>query len=98
MFSNRQAITGSGKTLAFLIPVLEMLLRRETPLKRNQVGAIIIEPTRELALQVYKWFESFRESVPTFSCLLLQGGSDMSEDKFLRFCSIPRRADSPTYR
>jgi len=41
-----EAVTGSGKTLAFLIPVIEILLRRETPLKKNEVGAIIIEPTR----------------------------------------------------
>ena len=47
-----QACTGSGKTLAFLIPVVEMLARREDPLKPHQVGALVIEPTRELAVQV----------------------------------------------
>ena len=41
-----QAVTGSGKTLAFLVPVVEILLRRETPLGPREVGAIIIEPTR----------------------------------------------------
>ena len=47
-----QACTGSGKTLAFLIPLVELLHRREDPLRKHQVGALIIEPTRELAVQV----------------------------------------------
>uniref|UniRef100_A0A8C3YAI0 ATP-dependent RNA helicase n=1 Tax=Catharus ustulatus TaxID=91951 RepID=A0A8C3YAI0_CATUS len=47
-----EAVTGSGKTLAFVIPILEILLRREEKLKKMQVGAIIITPTRELAIQI----------------------------------------------
>lgn len=46
------AKTGSGKTLAFLIPVVELLyLSKFTG--RNGTGAIIISPTRELAMQIY---------------------------------------------
>ncbi|XP_074289948.1 DEAD-box ATP-dependent RNA helicase 27-like [Silene latifolia] len=46
------ARTGSGKTLAFLIPAVELLYNiRFTP--RNGVGAIIICPTRELAIQIH---------------------------------------------
>lgn len=46
------AKTGSGKTLAFLIPAIEMLTSlRFKP--RNGTGAIIITPTRELALQIF---------------------------------------------
>ena len=41
-----EAVTGSGKTLAFTIPILEKLVRRETKLKSNEVGALIISPTR----------------------------------------------------
>ncbi|KAF2199829.1 DEAD-domain-containing protein [Delitschia confertaspora ATCC 74209] len=48
-----EAVTGSGKTLAFLIPIVERLLRLETPLKKHHVGAIIISPTRELAIQIH---------------------------------------------
>ncbi|KAG8458877.1 hypothetical protein KFE25_004211 [Diacronema lutheri] len=47
-----QACTGSGKTLAFLVPLFELLARRAEPLKPAQIGAIVIEPTRELAAQV----------------------------------------------
>lgn len=46
------AKTGSGKTLAFLIPAIEMLTTlRFKP--RNGTGAIVITPTRELALQIF---------------------------------------------
>ncbi|MEW5303369.1 MAG: hypothetical protein WDW36_006070 [Sanguina aurantia] len=46
------ARTGSGKTLAFLIPCAELLFRAKF-MPRNGTGAIIISPTRELALQIY---------------------------------------------
>ncbi|CDS01909.1 probable HAS1-helicase associated with Set1p [Sporisorium scitamineum] len=46
------AQTGSGKTLSFLIPAIEMLHRLKFK-PRNGTGAIIISPTRELALQIF---------------------------------------------
>jgi len=46
------ARTGSGKTLAFLIPAIEMLSRLQFK-PRNGTGAIIVSPTRELALQIF---------------------------------------------
>lgn len=46
------AKTGSGKTLAFLIPAIELLIKANFK-QRNGTGAIIITPTRELALQIY---------------------------------------------
>ncbi|KAE8136693.1 ATP-dependent RNA helicase has1 [Aspergillus pseudotamarii] len=46
------AKTGSGKTLSFLIPAIEMLSAlRFKP--RNGTGAVIVSPTRELALQIF---------------------------------------------
>jgi len=42
------AMTGSGKTAAFALPILERLLRRE----RGTTRALILSPTRELALQI----------------------------------------------
>lgn len=44
--------TGSGKTLAFVIPVVELLSRLKFK-QRQGTGAIIIAPTRELALQTF---------------------------------------------
>ena len=41
-----EAVTGSGKTLAFVIPILERIIRRERNFKRNEIGALVISPTR----------------------------------------------------
>jgi len=46
------AKTGSGKTLAFLIPVVELMYKLRF-MPRNGTGAIILSPTRELAMQTY---------------------------------------------
>ncbi|RXG67711.1 ATP-dependent RNA helicase MAK5 [Armadillidium vulgare] len=54
-----EAVTGSGKTLAFLIPVLQILLKREKPLKKFEIGALIILPTRELATQIFEVLQNF---------------------------------------
>jgi len=48
-----QAKTGSGKTLAFLIPAVEFLAKVQWK-PRNGTGAIVISPTRELALQIFQ--------------------------------------------
>ncbi|KAM4808738.1 ATP-dependent RNA helicase DDX55 [Rhinophrynus dorsalis] len=75
-----EAITGSGKTLAFVIPLLEILLKREEKLKKNQVGAIIITPTRELAVQIDEVLSYFTKHFPQFSQILLIGGSNPVDD------------------
>ncbi len=46
------ARTGSGKTLAFLLPVVELLVRVKW-MNRNGTAAVVISPTRELAMQIY---------------------------------------------
>lgn len=47
------AKTGSGKTLAFLVPILERLTYDKWD-EMDGVGALIISPTRELAVQTYE--------------------------------------------
>ena len=44
-------LTGSGKTLAFCLPMVEYL-RKERLLGKRRIQAIVLAPTRELALQV----------------------------------------------
>jgi ATP-dependent RNA helicase RhlE len=51
------AQTGTGKTLSFLIPIVEML--QKTP-ERNAAQALILLPTRELAMQVEAAFKAIR--------------------------------------
>lgn len=59
-----EAVTGSGKTLAFVIPIIERLIRRKK-LKKDEVGALIISPTRELATQIHSIFTLFLNSQPS---------------------------------
>jgi len=66
------ARTGSGKTLAFLIPLLEKLYRRQyTP--PDGPGAIVLSPTRELAVQTFQVLRNIG-SFHHFSAGLLVGG------------------------
>ncbi|XP_070619254.1 ATP-dependent RNA helicase DDX55 [Erythrolamprus reginae] len=75
-----EAVTGSGKTLAFVIPLIEILLRREEKLKKMQIGALIITPTRELAIQIDEVISHFIKYYPQFSQCLLIGGKNPMED------------------
>ncbi|GLB33835.1 putative DEAD-domain-containing protein [Lyophyllum shimeji] len=59
-----EAVTGSGKTLAFILPILERLIRRESKLRKNEVAALIISPTRELATQIHSIFSLFLSAQP----------------------------------
>ena len=54
--------TGSGKTLAYLLPLVEKLYRRKfIPL--DGLGAVVIVPVRELAMQVFEVLNSFTEKM-----------------------------------
>ncbi len=46
------AQTGTGKTAAFVLPLLDRLAASPSPAKRRPVRALVVCPTRELALQV----------------------------------------------
>eukprot|EP00842_Homolaphlyctis_polyrhiza_P000191 jgi/Hompol1/1172/HPOL_003007-RA len=74
------AKTGSGKTLAFVIPVLECLLKSEWSSADDGLGALIISPTRELAMQI---FEVLRKvgRYHSFSAGLLIGGKDLKQEQ-----------------
>ncbi|KAG6378532.1 DEAD-domain-containing protein [Boletus reticuloceps] len=60
-----EAVTGSGKTLAFVVPVLERLVRRGSTFRPNEIGALVISPTRELATQIHAVFSLFLSIQPT---------------------------------
>ena len=71
-----QAVTGSGKTLAFLIPTIEMILRRTSLLKKRQIGGLIISPTRELARQTHVVATDLCKHCSLPEPLLLVGGAN----------------------
>ncbi|XP_072443714.1 ATP-dependent RNA helicase DDX55 [Chiloscyllium punctatum] len=75
-----EAVTGSGKTLAFVIPILEILLKREEKLKNLQVGALIITPTRELAIQIDEVIRQFLVHFPQFRQIIFIGGNNPMKD------------------
>ena len=73
------AKTGSGKTLAFLVPVLENLYRRKwTDL--DGLGALILSPTRELAIQIFEVLRKIGR-YHTFSAGLVIGGKSLQEER-----------------
>ncbi|KAL9104555.1 MAG: hypothetical protein Q9163_000529 [Psora crenata] len=73
------AKTGSGKTLAFLIPVLENLYRKRWT-EHDGLGALIISPTRELAIQIFEVLRKIGR-YHTFSAGLVIGGKDLQEER-----------------
>jgi ATP-dependent RNA helicase RhlE len=57
------AQTGSGKTAAFALPMLQRLLE-QAPASDRQVAALVLVPTRELAIQVGESFRVFSRYLP----------------------------------
>lgn len=64
------AQTGTGKTLSFLIPIVEMLYKTKD---RNAAQALILLPTRELAIQVEAAFKAVRTSSEQSVALVVGG-------------------------
>nr|CDS32990.1 ATP dependent RNA helicase DDX27 [Hymenolepis microstoma] len=74
------ARTGSGKTLAFLLPILERLVF--APLAaRKSTKALIISPTRELAVQIFKVAEQLAKHCSRLKIQLAAGGLDLSSQE-----------------
>ncbi|KAI1420516.1 DEAD-domain-containing protein [Xylaria sp. FL1777] len=65
------AETGSGKTAAFVLPILQSLLERPSPLY-----ALILAPTRELAQQIGQQVDALGATISVRSCTIV-GGLDM---------------------
>ncbi|KPI38248.1 ATP-dependent RNA helicase DBP4 [Cyphellophora attinorum] len=73
------AKTGSGKTLAFLIPVLENLYRKRWT-EFDGLGALILSPTRELAIQIFDVLRKVGCN-HSFSAGLVIGGKSLQEEQ-----------------
>src|SRR3954466_1416738 len=73
LMSNRdvlgQAQTGTGKTAAFALPILARIdIRQSAP------QALVLAPTRELAIQVAEAFQRYATHIPGFHVLPIYGG------------------------
>jgi len=75
------AKTGSGKTLAFLVPVLENLYRDQCIGPDAGLGAMIISPTRELAIQIFEVLRKIGRKGHMFAAGLVIGGKSLSEEQ-----------------
>ncbi len=64
-----QAQTGTGKTAAFALPILSRI-----DLKQTSPQALVLAPTRELAIQVAEAFQRYATHIPGFHVLPIYGG------------------------
>ena len=69
-----QAQTGTGKTAAFALPVLQKI-----DVKSKDVQALVLTPTRELAIQVAEAFHSYAKHLGGVRVLPVYGGQSISQ-------------------
>jgi len=81
-----QAQTGTGKTAAFLIATVETILRNKQQqinngtAEKNGLPALILAPTRELAIQIHKDFIKLAGQTP-LRAVLAYGGTNVQKQK-----------------
>ncbi|WP_028888948.1 DEAD/DEAH box helicase [Tenacibaculum ovolyticum] len=68
------AQTGTGKTAAFSLPIIEQINDSD-----KNVQAIILSPTRELAVQIGKNIEDFAKYLPNLKVATVYGGANIDE-------------------
>src|SRR5579864_7860787 len=78
------AQTGTGKTLAFVLPVLESLLQLRSQRKPAGIHALILSPTRELALQINEAFAKMAAGTGIRAAVVVGGLSEKSHLQALR--------------
>lgn len=74
------AQTGTGKTLAFLVPVLQSLGSSSA----QGIQALVLVPTRELAMQVHEQFEQLRASKLKPAALVVGGLAERKQIQAIR--------------
>src|ERR1700739_4917808 len=74
------AQTGTGKTLAFLIPLIELLNSQPA----RHTTALVLLPTRELAMQVHEQYEQLRTKAMPRAALIIGGVSEKLQIQSLR--------------
>ena len=68
------AQTGTGKTAAFALPIIQLLFdKQDAPKKGKKIKALIISPTRELAIQIGQNFKTYSKST-NLSTTVIYGG------------------------
>lgn len=79
------AQTGTGKTAAFALPILQRLMRpASAAASRRVIRALILTPTRELAIQILDSFEAYGRHTGLRCCVLFGGVSQNPQIEALR--------------
>lgn len=77
------AQTGTGKTAAFAIPILQNLMSRYSP-SNKKIKALILTPTRELAIQIEENFKDYGSDLPLKSLVIFGGVKQGAQEASLR--------------
>ena len=79
------AQTGTGKTLAFLVPIMERLLQKDPAVPAaHGIAALVLVPTRELAMQVVEQYNALRGKRLMPAALVVGGLSEGEQLSALR--------------
>lgn len=79
------AQTGTGKTAAFAIPTLQLLSEEKVPhWEKQNIRALIVTPTRELALQIYESFNTYGKFTDLKCCAVFGGVSQKPQEENLK--------------
>ena len=75
------AQTGTGKTAAFALPILQQLYdKQDAPKKGKKIRALIVSPTRELAVQIQQNFKTYAQFT-NLTSLVVFGGTSIEPQK-----------------
>lgn len=75
------AQTGTGKTASFALPILQLLFdRQDAPKKGKTIKALIVSPTRELAIQIEDNFKTY-SSYTNLRTTVVYGGTSIEPQK-----------------
>ena len=81
------AQTGTGKTAAFAIPMLQLLSQRKN--EKRHIKALVLTPTRELAIQIEESFKAYGKNLPLKTVVIFGGVKQGAQESALkRGCDI----------
>jgi ATP-dependent RNA helicase RhlE len=79
------AQTGTGKTAAFAVPILQHIFEGDLPLKgKRKIRALVITPTRELAIQIGESFTSYGKFTGIKNTVIFGGVKQSAQTNALR--------------
>jgi len=74
------AQTGTGKTLAFVLPMLDLLAKKRC----GSIDAVVLSPTRELAIQIEKVFSALASGTGIRAAIVVGGLNESAQLKAIR--------------